>query len=102
MPIAAGHVAPDALNTDLLFLKIGVGVDDLLETAALPGDLVDRYLGREFPVGAVVHNPLRKQDKGVMIRSVTHEIAARITQICVLGKPRCPREIERVGGCETE
>jgi hypothetical protein len=102
MPVASWHVAADALNADLLFLEIAVGVGNLLEAAALPGDLVDRNLGCEFPVGPMVHHPLGKQDKGVVVGSVAHEITARVAQIGILRKPRRPRKIERVGGREPE
>ena len=102
VPVAARHVAPDALDADLLLLEIGVGVDDLLQAAALPGDLVDRDLGREFAVGAMVHDPLREQHKGVVVGPIAHEITARIAEIGVLRKPRRPREIERIGGGKAE
>jgi hypothetical protein len=90
-------MSPDALNADLLLLEIGVGVGDLLETAALPGDLVDRDLGREFTVGAMVHDPFREQHKGVVVGSIAHEITARVAKIGVFRKPRRSREIECVG-----
>ncbi len=102
MPVAARHVAADALDADLLLLEIGVSVDNLFEAAALPGDLVDRDFRREFAVGAVVHDPLGEQHKGVMVGPIAHEIAARVAQIGVLREPWRPREIECIGGCETE
>src|SRR6516165_5319175 len=102
MPIAARHVATDALDADLLLLEIGVGVSDLLEAAALPGDLVDRDFGCEFAVGTVVHHPLREQDKRVVVCSVAHEIAARIAEIGVVREPRCSGEIQCVGGSEAQ
>ena len=102
VPVAARHVAPDPLDADLLLLEIGVGVDDLLEAAALPGDLVDRDLGREFAVGAVVHDPLREQHKGVVVGPVAHEIAARVAEIGILREPRRAREIECVGSRKAE
>ena len=102
VPVAARHVAPDALDADLLLLEIGVRVDNLLKAAALPGDLVDRDLGRKFAVGAVVHDPFREQDKGVVIRPIAHEIAARVAEIGILRKPRRSGEIERVGSGEAE
>src|SRR5712671_6876258 len=102
MPVAARHVAPDALDADLLLLEIGVRVDDLLEAAALPGDLVDRDLGREFAVGTMVHHSLWEQHKGVVISAVAHKIAARIAQIGILREPRRPRKIQGVGRPEAE
>src|SRR5205085_8436812 len=73
-----------------------------LEAAALPGDLVDRDLGREFSVGAMIHDPLREQHKRVMVGPVAHEITARVAEIGVLREPRGPREIERVGSGKAE
>ena len=102
MPVAARHVAADALDPDLLFLEIAMGVGDLLEAAALPGDLVDRDLGRKFAVGAMVHHPLREQHKGVMVGAVAHEIAARVAEIGILREPGRPRKIERVGSSKAE
>ncbi len=102
VPVAARHVAPDALDADLMVDEVVVRLGDLPQAAALPGDLVDRDLGREFAVGAVVHDPFRKQHKGVMVGAVAHEIAARIADIGILREPRRPRKIERVGGGKAE
>src|ERR1700736_782909 len=99
MPIAARHVAPDPLNADLLLLEIGVRIDNLFEATALPGDLIDRDLGREFAVGTMVHDPFREQHEGVVVGPVAHEITARVAEIGILGEPR---EIERIGGGKAE
>src|SRR5260370_5179198 len=102
MPVAARHVAADALDADLLLLKVGVGIDDLLEAAELPGDLIDRDLGREFAVGAMVHDPFREKYKGVVVGPIAHEIAARVAEIGVFRKPRRPREIQGIRRGEAE
>ena len=78
--------------------EVIVRLGDLAQAAALPGDLVDRDLGREFAVGAMVHHPLREQHEGVMVGAVAHEIAARVADIGVFREPRHARKIERVGG----
>src|SRR4029077_5238719 len=102
VPVAARHVAPDALNADLLLLEIGMGVGDLFEAAALPSDLVDRDLGRKFAVSAMVHHLFWEQHKGVMVGAVAHKIAVRVAEVGVLRVPGCAREIERVRGRKTE
>ena len=102
VPVAAGHVAPDALDADLLLLEIAVGLDDLLEAAALPGDLVDRDLGRELAVGAPVHDRLREQHHRVMVGAVAHEIAVPVAKPGVLRKPRRAGEIGDVGHREAQ
>src|SRR5262249_26260954 len=102
VPVAARHVAPDALDRDLVPLEVGVGIDDLAQAAALPGDLVDGDLGRELPVGAEVHHLFVEEHERVMIRAVAHEVAPRIAEIRVLGEPGRLREVERVGEPEAE
>src|SRR6266545_2756404 len=102
VPVAARHVAADPLDPDLLFLEIAVRLGDLLQAAALPGDLVDRDLGGEFAVGAEIHHPLREQHKGVVVAAIAHEIAARIAKILVFGEPGGARKIQRVGRGEAE
>ena len=102
VPVAAWHVAPDALDRDLQFLEIGVGVEDLLEASTLPGDLVDGDLGAELPVGAVVHDLLVEEHERVVIRAIAHEVAERIAEVDVLREPRRLREVERVGHVEAE
>ena len=102
VPVAARHVAPDALDADLLLLEIAVRVGDLLEAAALPGDLVDRDLGREFAVGALVHHRLREQHHRVVVGAVAHEIAVAVAEPLVLGEPRRAREIGLVRDREAE
>jgi hypothetical protein len=82
--------------------EIGVRVDDLLQAATLPGDLIYCHLGRKFAVGAMVHHPLREQDESVVVGAVAHEIAARIVEMGVLREPRGPREIESVGSGKSE
>ncbi len=77
-------------------------LDNLAQAAALPSDLVDRDLGREFAVGAVVHNPLWEQHKGVMVGAVAHKIATRVADVLIFREPWRPRKIERVGGGEAE
>ena len=102
VPVAARHVAADPLDADLLLLEIAVRVGDLLEAAALPGDLVDRDLGREFAVGAMVHDLLREQHHRVVVGAVAHEIAVRVAEIGILREPRRAREIGLVGDREAE
>ena len=68
----------------------------------MPGDLVNRDLRREFAVGAMVHDPLREEHKGVMVRPVAHEITARVAEIGILREPGRPREVERIGGGKAE
>ncbi len=102
VPIAAGHVAPDPLDADLLLLEIAVGLDDLLQAAALPGDLVDRDLRRELAVGAAVHDRLREQHHRVMVGAVAHEIAVAVAEPGIFWKPRSAGEIGDVGHRETE
>src|SRR5262249_58155699 len=100
--VAARHVAPDALDRDLVLLEVGVGVHDLAQASALPGDLVDGDLGRELPVGTEVHHLLVEEHERVVIRAVAHEVAARIAEVPVLREPGRLREVERVGEPEAE
>ncbi len=102
VPVAARHVAADALDAHLLLLEIAVRVDDFFEAAALPGDLVDRHLGSEFAVAALVHHRLREQHHRVMIGAVAHEIAMRIAEPGILRKPRGSREIGLVRDREAQ
>jgi hypothetical protein len=102
VPVAPRHVAPHALDGDALILEIRVGVHDLLEAAALPGDLVDRHLGREFPIGPVVQHLLVEEHEGVVVGSVAHEVAARIAEVVALGRPRHLAEVQDVGVLEAE
>ena len=101
VPVAARHVAADPLDAHLMVGEIGVSVGDLLEAAALPGDLVDRDLGRELAVGAVVHQFFREQHHRVVVGAVAHEITLR-PEIPVLREPWRAREIGEVGDLEAE
>jgi hypothetical protein len=102
VPVAAGHVAPDALDADLLLFEIAVGLDDLLQAAALPGDLVYRHLGCEFAVGAAVHDRLREQHHRVMVGAVTHEIPVAVAEPGIFRKPWSAGEIGFVGHREAQ
>src|SRR5215469_7584642 len=83
-----------------MLLEIAVRVGDLLERAALPGDLVDRDAGLELAVGALVHDLFREQHHRVMVGAVAHEIALRPGEI--LGEPRRARKIREIGDLEAE
>ena len=102
VPVAPRHVPSHALDGDALVLEIGVGVHDLPEAAALPGDLVDGHLGRELPVGAVIQHFLVEQDEGMVVRAVAHEVAACVAEVVALGSPRHLPEVEDVGMFEAE
>ena len=102
VPVAPGHVAAHALDGDALVLEVRVGVHDLFQAAALPGDLVDRHLRREFPIGPVVEHPLVEEHEGVVVRPVAHEVAAGVAEVVALGRPRHLAEIQDVRVLEAE
>jgi hypothetical protein len=79
-----------------------VGVHDFFEAAALPGDLVDRHLGRELPIGPMVEDLLVEEHERVMVRPVAHEVAARVAEVVALGRPRHFAEVEDVRVLEAE
>ena len=61
VPVAARHVTTDALDRNLLLLEVRVGVENLFQASALPGDLVDIEPGVCAVVGvACMHGCLRK------------------------------------------
>jgi hypothetical protein len=102
VPVAARHVASHALDGDALILEVRMGVHDLLEAAALPGDLIDRHLRRELPIGPVVQHLLVEEHEGVMVRAVAHEVAARVAEIGALRRPGHLAEVEDVRVLEAE
>src|SRR4051812_21597311 len=55
MPVRAGHVAPGALDLDIIFLKPADRAADLREAPHLPGDLVDRHARLLAPAERVTH-----------------------------------------------
>ena len=85
VPVAAGHIAADALDADALFLEEAGAVDDFGEGAGLPGNLVDGDFALAAAAAAggheSVHHIAGKEDKGVVVAAVGKEVAAPIRNV---------------------
>jgi len=99
VPVRARHVAARAVDIDLAAFHPAGRIDQLLQAADLPGDLVHRVLRRQ--ARHHLEETAREDDEGMMIAVEAREITNGLELALVLGRDAVG-EIERIGFHEAE